>query len=94
MKITQKPWGFEVNIFTWNQWRLKILHVKDGNRTSLQYHTEKEEFWFFNDGTWRHLSPKEIHRLNGPITVLEIARGKDSDIVRLEDDYQRDNAGV
>jgi len=94
MKIIQKPWGREVHLFKWNQWRLKLLQINEGNRTSLQYHKEKEEFWFFNDGTWRHLPPNEVHRLTGPITVLEISKGEDTDIVRLEDDYQRTNSQV
>ncbi len=44
MKKVDKPWGSEV---WWahakGKYMGKILHIKDGNRLSLQYHTNKEE---------------------------------------------------
>ena len=89
MKFVKKPWGVEVHLLIWNEWRLKLLVVNEGHRTSLQYHEEKEEFWFYVDGKWEHMPPKKIHRLTRPISVLEIAKGEDTDIVRLEDDYDR-----
>ena len=39
-------------------------------------------------GRVKHIPSKEVHRLEGPIEVLELARGSD-DVVRLEDDYGR-----
>lgn len=84
-----KPWGYEVIVGTWNDWRVKILVVTENSRTSKQYHLEKEEYWFYKDGRVKHIPPKEVHRLEGPIQVLELARGSDDDILRLEDDYDR-----
>jgi hypothetical protein len=89
MEFVKKPWGVEVHLFKWKEWRLKLLVVNEGHRTSLQYHEKKEEFWFYMDGKWKHLPPKKIHRLAGSVTVLEISRGEDTDIIRLEDDYNR-----
>jgi len=89
MEFVKKPWGVEVHLFKWKGWRIKLLVVDEGHRTSLQYHEKKEEFWFYMDGKWKHLPPKKIHRLAGSVTVLEISRGEDTDIIRLEDDYNR-----
>jgi len=50
---------------------------------------KKEEYWFYTDGRVKHIPPKEVHRLEGPIQILELVRGSDDDIVRLEDDYGR-----
>ena len=86
----KKPWGYELFLGEWDGWRMKILHVNDGHRTSEQYHEEKDEYWFYEDGTVRHVVPRQVHRLTGPIEVLELARGSDDDIVRLSDDYGRD----
>ena len=84
-----KPWGCEVIVGTWDNWRVKISVVKENCRTSKQYHLEKEEYWFYTDGRVKHIPPKEVHRLEGPIQILELVRGSDDDIVRLEDDYGR-----
>ena len=86
---TVKPWGYELVLGLWNGWRVKILHVNDGHRTSKQYHMYKDEYWFYKDGKVRHVEPFEVHRLIGPIEVVELARGSDDDIIRLEDDYGR-----
>jgi hypothetical protein len=89
MKRIDKPWGYELVLGEYLGWRIKILHVNDGHRNSKQYHTEKNEIMFFNDGTMERIPAKMIHRLEGEVDVLEISRGSDDDIVRLEDDYGR-----
>lgn len=89
----KKPWGWERVVGTWENWKTKILHVNMGARTSLQYHREKFEIMFNRDGSYRTIPPNTVHRLEGPVEVLEISMGTDVDIVRLEDDYHR-NKGV
>jgi len=97
MVIFQKPWGWEEILMETPHYRVKKLFVLLGQRTSLQYHNEKEETWFFHDGKIQHIAPGTIHRLSndGPhrvLEVLEVSHGSDSDIVRLEDDYGRSNS--
>lgn len=88
VKRFDKPWGHEVHVGKFNGWRVKLLVVNDGHRTSLQYHREKLEYWFTEEGL-RFITPGEKHRLTGPAVVLEVAKGSDEDIVRVEDDYGR-----
>lgn len=89
MKKIKKPWGYELVLGEYFGWRIKILHVNDGHRNSKQYHTQKNEVMFFEDGTIEPIPAKMIHRLTGEVDVLEVSRGSDDDIVRLEDDYGR-----
>ncbi len=84
-----KPWGYEIILGEWGGWRVKMLVVKENCRTSKQYHREKDEYWFYSDGRVEHIPPGKVHRLEGSIEVLELVRGSDEDIVRLEDDYGR-----
>lgn len=86
--ITWKPWGREKIIYR-GKWFVKKIVVTEGCRTSLQYHKKKFEVWFFEDGTVKVIPPMAVHRLVGPITVIEVAYGDDQDVVRLEDDYGR-----
>jgi mannose-6-phosphate isomerase len=54
MKKVDKPWGSEV---WWahaqGKYMGKILHIKDGHRLSLQYHTNKEETIYVLKGRLR-----------------------------------------
>lgn len=86
--MSWKPWGTE-KVLHRGKWRVKKIVVTEGCRTSLQYHEKKFEVWFFEDGTMKIIPPMTIHRLVGPVAVIEVAHGDDEDIVRLEDDYGR-----
>ena len=41
--IIKKPWGHEEIVWQYGQTTFKILHIKKGEETSLQYHDEKNE---------------------------------------------------
>ena len=43
VKIVEKPWGREIWIAHTDRYALKIIEVKKGNRSSLQYHDRKIE---------------------------------------------------
>ena len=98
MKI-DKPWGFEYllgNAGEGWKWSLKIIHVNKGHRTSLQYHVSKDEYWFFKDGRVKHIKPGKKHRLSAKrskedLEILEVYKGEDEEVVRLEDDYGRES---
>jgi len=89
-KVIDKPWGLEQILYEDDTWRIKRIVVQSDHRTSLQYHEKKFEVWFFEDGSMKVIPPMSVHRLTGPITVIELAHGDDMDIMRLEDDYGRE----
>lgn len=93
VKYVDKPWGWEFHLWEWEGWRVKILHVEAGHRTSRQYHAEKIEYMFYPDGRHVFIPTKQIHRLEGPVEVLEVSKGSDADIVRVDDDYGRRDHG-
>ena len=72
---------------------IKILHIIKGHRLSKQYHREKVEYMFnLNDETWKFVQPFKVHRPEAKeddVTIVELSKGSDEDIVRLEDDYER-----
>lgn len=49
-RSVQKPWGYE-HVLETPEVLLKIIHVRAGQRTSLQYHERKREVLFLTNGT-------------------------------------------
>ena len=95
MEMTKidKPWGYEILLGEWRGWRVKILHITKGHRLSKQYHREKVEYMFnLDDETWEFIPPFKVHRPEAhedDCTIMELSKGSDEDIIRLEDDYGR-----
>jgi mannose-6-phosphate isomerase-like protein (cupin superfamily) len=97
-----KPWGTEV-IIDAKHFMLKLITVTDGNRTSLQRHTVKDEVIAVIDGEggvwhdgWTTKAPGvvrnvpgTVHRTVGPVRLIEVTTPQNDDVVRLEDDYGR-----
>ena len=98
-----KPWGREV-ILERNRWyTVKILEVLPGRRLSLQYHRWKVESvyvlsgevvdrgLFFTTGDFFHVPRGQMHRFEtrAGCRLLEVSHGRNEDIVRLLDDYNR-----
>jgi mannose-6-phosphate isomerase len=50
MKIVKKPWGEERWLANTDRYAGKILIVKKGHRLSLQYHKEKHETQYVDEG--------------------------------------------
>lgn len=50
MKIVEKPWGRELWIAHTDKYALKIIEVKKGHRSSLQYHVKKHEHIYIDSG--------------------------------------------
>lgn len=90
MKTLSKPWGFEEILLENDRWIVKRLVVNDGHRTSLQFHKQKSETWYWPHGETTTIKPFQVHRLVGPIEIIEVAdAGHENDIVRVEDDFGR-----
>lgn len=90
MKIfDRRPWGWMIKFihlpFIW----IKFIHVYKGQRTSKQFHYDRYELHIGSTG-FTYVPKERIHRI-GEGNYLEIAWGSvtESDIVRLEDDYDR-----
>lgn len=85
--------------------QLKLLYIKKGEQLSLQYHNNKAEFLiclqgkaamfgtqdFYNPGDYLYLAPKTVHRIIAldDCIFIELSKGTDEDIVRLDDKYGR-----
>ena len=86
---TEKPWGHEDLITLDDRYCFKLLFVKAGHRTSLQYHKVKHETMYFLSGKGvleihgedgsvesRSLSPGDTFQL-GPGTVHRLSAQED-----------------
>jgi hypothetical protein len=92
---TEKPWGYELSVHTTEKLNLlKLLSVRVGHRTSEHFHRMKEETMVFIDGTGReamHVLPMTVHRVAGPHTYFEGSTYHPDDVVRISDDYHRND---
>ena len=72
MKTVEKPWGKEI---WWahakNKYMGKTLHINDGHRLSLQYHTEKDETIYVLEGKLKLLHGN-IPKFSGILQSNEI----------------------
>lgn len=100
-----KPWGFEVLwLFDENLGiAAKILHIRKGQKLSLQYHNEKLEYMklftgeayingeYMNKGATYRIAPGVVHRVHAITTckIIEVSTTQLDDVVRLMDDYGR-----
>lgn len=89
MKIIEKPWGREIWVAVTDQYVLKIIEFKKGSRSSLQYHRQKHEHIYIDQGRVRF----ELEQADGtmladeykPGSVIEVIPGKKHRVEALED---------
>ncbi len=106
VRYEKRPWGFMEELGAPNfGLTVKYLFVGDDERTSLQYHREKDELLYILCGNGAvqvgdryvqapgkliRIKPGVVHRVEGHLEYLEISSYDDgTDTVRLEDDYDR-----
>ena len=70
-KKTEKPWGYELLFALTPHYAGKILFVKKGHRLSLQYHNEKDETLYLQQGK----AFLEIEDENGKLVKTEASSG-------------------
>jgi mannose-6-phosphate isomerase len=70
-KKTEKPWGYELLFALTPHYAGKILFVKKGHRLSLQYHNEKDETLYIQEGK----ALLEIEDENGKLVRTEASPG-------------------
>lgn len=74
LRRIDKPWGYELHLVPPNTpYMLKIIHINQGARLSLQVHDQKSESWILIDGEakviWENADRELIE------TVLEKGKG-------------------
>jgi mannose-6-phosphate isomerase len=75
--IVEKPWGYEIRWAVTDRYLGKILHVKQGEALSLQYHERKDEWLLVVRGT----VDTEIGVDDGELKTVRMREG---DTVHLE----------
>ena len=75
MQHVEKPWGSELWVAVTDRYAFKIINVKKGTRTSLQYHERKHEHIYIDAGrvkaTYEDGQGRLVQRELGPGEVLE-----------------------
>ncbi|MEA3255132.1 MAG: cupin domain-containing protein [Candidatus Altiarchaeota archaeon] len=57
VKIIEKPWGREIWLAVEKEYAGKILEIKKGLKTSLQYHRRKKESIYVYEGELKVIHP-------------------------------------
>ena len=71
MKIVEKPWGRELWIAHTDKYALKIIEVKKGHRSSLQFHEKKHEHIYVDSGVLQ----VEWENDNGDMEIIILRQG-------------------
>jgi mannose-6-phosphate isomerase-like protein (cupin superfamily) len=50
IKVVEKPWGREIWVAHTDKYAFKIIEIKAGTRSSLQYHVKKHEHIYVDSG--------------------------------------------
>jgi quercetin dioxygenase-like cupin family protein len=63
MKIVQKPWGYELWFAYTDKYAGKLIILKKGHKSSLQYHKVKHETLYLDSGLLKLTMENENHNL-------------------------------
>ncbi len=89
MKKVEKPWGEELWIAHNDLYALKIIRVNKGTRSSLQYHNQKHETIYIDQGVVKATLEDENGQLVDQVlqagAVIENKPGRKHRIEALED---------
>jgi mannose-6-phosphate isomerase len=88
----EKPWGYELIWALSDLYAGKVLFVKAGHSLSLQFHREKDESWFVQEGRAEIQAGEPgnavlASEIVGPGTALHYPPGTVHRITALEDTY-------
>ena len=98
--MVNRPWGSYEVLCQGEGYKVKRLTILPGQRTSLQKHMFRKEYWTVangkNKGTQVYVDQEEVHRVSNtgdePLVLIEVQIGEalsEEDIIRIEDDYGR-----
>lgn len=89
MKIVEKPWGRELWVAHTEKYALKIIEIKKGTRSSLQYHVHKHEHIYVDQGVlqveWENDSGEMEIGILKPGEVIENKPGRKHRSTAIED---------
>ncbi len=89
MQIVEKPWGREIWVAHTDKYALKIIEIRQGTRSSLQYHVKKHEHIYVDRGSLRMEWENEEGRMEtrdlGPGDVIENKPGRKHRAIAVED---------
>ena len=89
MKIVEKPWGREIWLAHTDRYALKLIEIKKGTRSSLQYHERKHEHIYVDSGLLQVERETESGIMETVVlqagAVLENKPGRKHRVTALED---------
>jgi mannose-6-phosphate isomerase-like protein (cupin superfamily) len=89
IKIVEKPWGRETWVAHTDKYAFKIIEIKAGTRSSLQYHVRKHEHIYVDTGVlqmeWENEAGEMITLTLHPGEVVENKPGRKHRAIAVED---------
>lgn len=91
VRSEHRPWGAFWVLYESKRFWIKLIEVKPGQCTSLQYHHARRELHIGLDRWhWRYIGKKARHSMHeGMYLELAWGRPREEDIVRITDMYGR-----
>ena len=98
MERIEKPWGYEIVLKRGAGIAIKELHIKQGEKISVQSHVQKNEVWMIAEGPAAVVFSKQAWRLAQAGEIILIPAGtvhcvwaKDNDVVIWEMQHGSDD---
>lgn len=89
LKIVEKPWGREIWVAHTDKYAFKIIEIKAGTRSSLQYHVRKHEHIYVDAGVlnmeWENEAGHMVTLTLRPGEVVENKPGRKHRAIAVED---------
>ena len=89
MKTVEKPWGREIWLAHTEKYAFKIIEIRKGTRSSLQYHVKKHEHIYVQQGVlqmeWQNDAGQMETLVLRPGEVIENKPGRKHRATALED---------
>jgi len=89
VKIVEKPWGREVWLAHTDRYAFKLIEIKAGHRSSLQYHERKHEHIYVDAGVlqmeWEDENGEMVTLTLHPGDVVENKPGRKHRAIPVED---------
>jgi mannose-6-phosphate isomerase-like protein (cupin superfamily) len=89
MTIVDKPWGREIWVAHTDRYAFKIIEIRKGTRSSLQYHVRKHEHIYVDSGVlqmeWENEAGEMLTLTLRPGDVIENKPGRKHQAMALED---------
>lgn len=89
MKVIEKPWGREIWLANNDRYAFKLIEIKAGSRSSLQYHRRKHETIYIESGRLKLIADDEngnlVETTLGPGEVIENKPMRRHRVIAIDD---------